>query len=229
MTKLSFPLSVRCVVIDLDGTLLDTVEDLAIAINLLFDQLGRPPLDVSLVRTFVGKGIAHLVRRALASSYRAEPDAALLERALPLYFQCYESVNGRHTTIYPGVMEGLSALHDAGFGLACITNKSERFALPLLEKMGMARYFSLVVGGDTLARKKPDPLPLTHSCRHFGIVPAQMLMIGDSINDAAAARAAGCPVFCVPYGYNEGANVRTLDVDAIVETLFEATKLIVKS
>ncbi len=215
--------------IDLDGTLLDTVTDLALAVNLLFERLGRRALDASLVRTFVGKGIPHLVRRALASSYGAEPDAVLFERALPLYFDCYEKINGKHTTLYPGVIDGLDALRRAGFPLACVTNKSERFTLPLLGQMGIGHYFSIVVAGDTLPKKKPDPLPLTHVCGHFGIAPREMLMIGDSVNDAAAARAAGCPVFCVPYGYNEGSDVRELDVDAIVETLFEASKLITKS
>ncbi len=229
MPKHNFPLAVKAVTIDLDGTLLDTVADLAVAINLLLGQLGRAPLDAALIRTFVGKGIAHLVARALDSAYEGTVPAGLLERALPLYYGCYEGVNGRHTTVYPGVLEGLDALRAGGFPLACVTNKSERFTRPLLEYMGIASYFSAVVAGDTLPKKKPDPLPLTHVCGYFGIAPAQMLMIGDSINDAAAARSAGCPVFCVSYGYNEGADVRELDVDAIVETLFEATKLITKS
>ena len=111
----------------------------------------------------------------------------------------------------------------------CVTNKSTRFTLPLLKQMQLADYFSLVVCGDTLPKKKPDPQPLTHACAQLGIAPHEMLMIGDSLNDTMAARAAGCPVFCVPYGYNEGHDVRELDVDAIVETLFEASKLITKS
>lgn len=229
MPKSKFPLPVKAVTIDLDGTLLDTVKDLAVAVNLMLLQLGRPPLDEALVRTFVGKGIPNLVRRALAGALSGEPDPALLERALPLYLDCYQSVNGKYTTLYPGVPEGLRALESAGFPLACVTNKSERFTAPLLAQMRIDHYFSLVVAGDTLPQKKPDPLPLTHTCRHFGITPAQMLMIGDSLNDAQAARAAGCPVVCVTYGYNEGADVRKLDVDAIVATLFEAAKLITKS
>ena len=227
----NFPLPVKAVMIDLDGTMLDTVTDLAIAVNLMLDKLGRPPLDEERVRTFVGKGVPNLVRRALAGtlSGEPEPDAALYERALPLYLDCYAGVNGKYTTLYPGVLEGLAALARAGFPLACVTNKSERFTLPLLAQMRLAHYFSIVISGDTLPQKKPDPLPLTHTCRHFGIAPAQMLMIGDSLNDAQAARAAGCPVFCVTYGYNEGTDVRELDVDAIVGSLLEATRLITKS
>ena len=229
MPKHTFPLPVKTVMIDLDGTLLDTVTDLAVAVNLMLAKLGRAPLDQARVRTFVGKGITHLVERSLAGALSGEPDRALFELALPLYLDCYESVNGRHATIYPGVRAGLDALKNAGFPLACVTNKSERFTLPLLAQMRLADYFSIVIAGDTLPRKKPDPLPLTHTCGHFGIAPREMLMIGDSLNDAQAARAAGCPVFCVPYGYNEGADVRELDVDAIVETLSEAVKLITKS
>ena len=229
MRKNNFPLPVKAVMIDLDGTLLDTVKDLAIAVNLMLDKLSRAPLDEALVRTFVGKGIPNLVKRSLVGALAGEPDAALFERALPLYLDCYESVNGKYTTLYPGVREGLAALKSAGFPLACVTNKAGRFTLPLLRQMRIDAYFSIVIAGDTLPQKKPDPLPLTHACRHFGIAPREMLMIGDSLNDAIAARAAGCPMFCVPYGYNEGADVRELDVDAIVETLFEATKLITKS
>ena len=225
----NFPLPVKAVMIDLDGTLLDTAKDLAVAVNLMLKQLGRQPLDETLVRTFVGKGIPNLVKRALAGALSGEPDAALLERALPLYLDCYAGVNGKYTTLYPGVQEGLEALERAGFPLACVTNKTGRFALPLLRQMRIDAYFEIVIAGDTLPQKKPDPLPLTHTCRHFGIAPAQMLMIGDSLNDAQAARAAGCPVFCVTYGYNEGIDVRELDVDAIVGSLLETTRLITKS
>ena len=229
MPRNNFPLSVKAVMIDLDGTLLDTVKDLAIAVNLMLEQVGRPPLDETLVRAFVGKGIPNLVKRALAGSLNGEPDPVLFERALPLYLDCYAGVNGKYTTLYPGVRDGLEELERAGFPLACVTNKSGRFTLPLLAQMRIDHYFSIVIAGDTLPQKKPDPLPLTHTCRHFGIAPAQMLMIGDSLNDAQAARAAGCPVFCVTYGYNEGADVRELDVDAIVGSLLEATRLITKS
>ena len=192
-------------------------------------KLGRNPLGEALVRNFVGKGIPNLVQRSLAGNMQSEVDAALFERALPVYLDCYESVNGQHTLLYPGVRDGLDAFRKAGFPLVCVTNKSARFTLPLLRQMQLADYFVLVVSGDTLPKKKPDPLPLTHACKELGIAPRDMLMIGDSLNDTIAARAAGCPVFCVPYGYNEGHDVRQLDVDAIVETLVEAATLITKS
>jgi phosphoglycolate phosphatase len=229
MQKIDFPLAVKAVMIDLDGTMLDTVADLAVAVNLMLTRLGRKPLDEALVRNFVGKGIPNLVQRALVGKMEGEVDPDLFARALPVYLDCYESVNGKHTVLYPGVLDGLEALKRAGFPLACVTNKSERFTLPLLRQMKLADYFAVVVSGDTLPKKKPDPLPLTHACRELKIAPGEMLMIGDSLNDTLAARAAGCPVFCVPYGYNEGHDVRELDVDAIVETLFAATTLITKS
>lgn len=229
MQKNKFPLAVKAVMIDLDGTMLDTVADLAVAVNLMLAKIGRPPLDENLVRQFVGKGIPNLVHRSLSGSMDGEADPALHAQALPVYMDCYESVNGRHTTIYPGVQEGLDALKGAGFPLACVTNKSERFTLPLLEQMKLAHYFQVVVCGDTLPKKKPDPMPLTHACKELGIAPRDMLMIGDSLNDTIAARAAGCPVFCVPYGYNEGHDVRDLDVDAIVDSLLQAATLLTRA
>ena len=229
LEKNKFPLPVKAVMIDLDGTMLDTVADLAAAVNLMLTRLERSPLDETLVRNFVGKGIPNLVQRALAGKMEGEVDPGLFARALPVYLDCYESVNGKRTVLYPGVLDGLDALKRAGFPLVCVTNKSERFTLPLLKQMRLADYFALVVAGDTLPEKKPDPMPLTHACAELGIAPREMLMIGDSLNDTIAARAAGCPVFCVPYGYNEGHDVRALDVDAIVETLLQASTLITKS
>lgn len=223
-----FPLRIKAVMIDLDGTLLDTIPDLAAATNLMLEALGHAPLPLETVRTYVGKGISQLVERALARDIDGHADAAAMARALPVFERFYTEVNGRHTTIYPGVREGLEQLRAGGFPLACVTNKSGAFTLPLLECMGLAPFFAQTISGDTLARKKPDPLQLLHACAQFGVVPAQMLMIGDSVNDVRAARAAGCPVFCVSYGYNEGHAVQTLEVDAIVSALTECILLIKK-
>ena len=226
---LSFPLPVKGVTIDLDGTLLDTIPDLAAAANLMLAELGRAALDVEVIRTFVGKGIPRLVERTLAGHIGGTADPELMAQALPIYERHYVEVNGRHTTVYPGVNEGLDELKSRGLPLACVTNKSGRFTLPLLEKIGLAPYFKTIVSGDTLARKKPDPDPLLHACDALEIAPRDMLMIGDSINDTQAARAAGCPVFCVTYGYNEGHDVRDLDTDALIDSLVEAAGLIEKA
>jgi phosphoglycolate phosphatase len=224
--KTPFPLRVKAVMIDLDGTLVDSIPDLAAAANGMLRELGYRELDVEVIRTFVGKGIPNLVARALTGSLDGQVPRELLERAMPVYERWYTEVNGRHSTIYPGVMEGLDALRAARFPLACVTNKSGRFTVPLLEYLGLAPYFTQIVAGDTLPQKKPDPAPLLHACREFDVAPRDMLFIGDSLNDSQAARAAGCPIFCVPYGYNEGRDVRELDVDAIVDSLAEAAKLV---
>ena len=223
---LRFPLRVSAVTIDLDGTLADTIPDLAAGANAMLAELGRPGLGLERIRTFVGKGIPKLVERTLTESFG---DAALMDRALAAFERCYAECNGRHSALYPGVSEGLEALRKMGVPLACVTNKSGRFTVPLLEQLGLARYFEQVIAGDTLAQKKPDPAQLLHACRGFGVAPGEMLVIGDSVNDAEAARAAGCPIFCVTYGYNEGRDVRELDVDAIVASLVEATRLIEKN
>jgi phosphoglycolate phosphatase len=224
-----FPLRVKAVMIDLDGTLADTIPDLAEAANMMLRELGRPGLEQELIRTFVGKGIPKLVERALAGNLEGSAPAGLLARALPIYERCYAEVNGKYAVIFPGVNEGLRTLRAMQMPLACVTNKAERFTLALLEHLRLDHCFEQVIAGDTLPQKKPDPQPLLHACRGFGIAPGDMLMIGDSANDVEAARAAGCPVFCVTYGYNEGRDVRELDVDAIVTSLIEATRLIQKA
>jgi phosphoglycolate phosphatase len=224
-----FPLRVSAVMIDLDGTLADTIPDLAAGANRMLTELGRPVLSVERIRTFVGKGIPKLVERTLAESFGPSAAGELMARALPVFERHYAEANGQHSRLYPGVSDALRTLREMELPLACVTNKSGRFTTPLLEQLGLARYFEQVVAGDTLPKKKPDPAQLLHACGGFGVAPGDMLMIGDSVNDAQAARAAGCPVFCVTYGYNEGQDVRELDVDAIVESLTEATHLIQRS
>lgn len=213
---------VRAVLIDLDGTLLDTVPDLADAANAMLAELGRLTLPVDTIRDFVGKGIPNLVGRCLGyPGESAAPDAVA---ALALFKRHYTVVNGRKTRIYPGVLEGLRAMRAAGLKTACVTNKAAAFTEQLLAATGLAALLDLTVSGDTLAEKKPHPLPFLHICERFGIAPAEALVVGDSRNDVAGARAAGCPVFCVPYGYSEGEDVRDLGADAIVANLEEAVR-----
>jgi phosphoglycolate phosphatase len=225
-----FPLHVKAVAIDLDGTLLDTISDLAHAANLMRVELGMSELSEDLIKSFVGKGMLNLVRRTLAgggdTSHISEAE---LQHALSIYERHYASVLTRETSHYPGVLEGLRMMHDAGFSLACITNKAEKFTLPLLKQMNLAHFFEITVSGDTTAKRKPDPMPLLHAAEFFKIKPSEMLLIGDSVNDFEAARAAGCPIFLVPYGYNEGRDARDLPADAIVEGLDEAAKLLLNS
>ena len=222
---------IAAVMIDLDGTLLDTVPDLAAAAERMLAALELPLRTQEEIRSFIGKGIPNLVQRCLearAGGARADvlQDEALQAKALALYQDFYFAESGRRTAIYPGVIEGLERFRALGLRLACVTNKAARFTVPLLEHMGLAPYFELVVSGDTLARKKPDPLQLVHICAEFELAPVQVLVIGDSVNDALAARAAGCPVWCVSYGYSEGGDVRDLDCDAIVGSLSEAANIL---
>ncbi|TRZ63761.1 MAG: phosphoglycolate phosphatase [Rhodocyclaceae bacterium] len=221
-------LGVKAVMIDLDGTLLDTALDIGVAANAMLLELGRPECAVSQIRTYIGRGIPNLVKRCLAGCLDAADDPnPPPEAALASFRQHYAATNGRHATIYPGVEDGLRRLQEQGLRLACITNKATDFTLPLLAGSGLAHWFELVVCGDTLTRSKPDPLQLTHICQKFGIARHQALLIGDSLNDVRAARAAGCPVFCVPYGYNEGRDVRDLDCDAIVASIDDAASRVV--
>lgn len=216
----------RAVLIDLDGTLLDTALDLAAASNRMLADLGLPAREPQLIATFIGKGIPMLVRRALAGSIEGSADETLYARALPLFEHYYAEESGRRAKPYPGAREGVERLRRLGLRLACVTNKTERFTCELLERTGFAASFDLAVCGDTVARKKPDPMPLLFACQRFEVSPAEALFIGDSLNDVAAARAAGCSVWCVPYGYNEGLPVEGLDCDRVVATLAEAADLV---
>ncbi|MBI4754271.1 MAG: phosphoglycolate phosphatase [Betaproteobacteria bacterium] len=220
-----FPLRVGSVTLDLDGTLLDTVPDLAEAANAMLRELGRPQRSEDEIRRFVGRGIPNLVKRCLSGD--AEPSAALLEQANAAFRRHYAVSNGRRTRAYPGVMEGLERMRAMGLKLGCVTNKAAAFTEPLLAVCGLADYLQVVVSGDSLPEKKPHPLPLLFACERMGVHPSQNLHIGDSRHDVSAARAAGCPVFCVPYGYNEGEDVREVDCDAIVSNLMDAALRIV--
>lgn len=215
----------EAVLLDLDGTLLDTIADLSHATNAMRNDLGLPPLSLDTVASYVGKGSRNLVIRALSdNSAQTLPDENQTDEALALYLDHYRTLNGQHTQIFPGVMEGLRAFRKAGMKMAIVTNKPEEFTHILLIKMGLAHFFDAVVCGDTCARKKPDPMPFLHACEQLGVAPTDALAIGDSINDAQAARAAGITVLAVPYGYNENQDVRTLDVDDIVSSIEEAAR-----
>ena len=226
---MNFPLPIKAVVIDLDGTLIDTAPDLAYAAELMMAELGLPCPSQDTVTSYIGNGVSRLVKRVLTGEMDAEPDAALFERALASYNKHYRANVSLHSRLFPGVVEGLQALKAMGLRVACITNKAEAFTHPLLKDTGLFDYFELILSGDSLPKRKPDPLPLLHACKVFGIQPTELLLIGDSINDTQAARAAGSAVFCVPYGYNRGRPVAELDSDAVVPSLAVAATMVVKA
>jgi phosphoglycolate phosphatase len=217
---------IRAAIVDLDGTMLDTAPDFLVAVNRMRSELGLASVDIEVITGFVGKGTEHLVKSLLELDHAPAEVEAHLERALQAYLRHYREINGIHASVYPGVAEGLVSMRSQGLRLACVTNKPVDFALPLLEKAGLRHHFELVYGGDSLPRKKPDPLPLLTVCAEFGLEPQQVVAIGDSSNDAQAARAAGCRVLNVPYGYNHGQPIQDVDSDGIVATLLEAALLI---
>jgi phosphoglycolate phosphatase len=219
------PVSVKAIVIDLDGTLLHTAPELSEAANRMLRDMNYAPVSQELLASYIGNGISWLVKRALTGDMHATPDAALYEHALPIFEKHYTELL-LQSRVFDGVMEGLEGMKKAGFKLGCITNKVERYTLPLLKGIDLAKYFEIVLAGDTLPEKKPHPMPLLHTAKFFSIPIEQLLLIGDSLNDTIAARAAGCPVFCVPYGYNHGEPVETLDLDAVIPNLAAALPLL---
>ncbi|HEX5364361.1 MAG TPA: phosphoglycolate phosphatase [Gallionella sp.] len=219
------PLNVQAIVIDLDGTLLHTAPELSEAANRMLREMDYAPVSQELLASYIGNGISWLVKRALTGDMHATPDAALYDHALPIFEKHYTDLL-LQSRVFDGVIEGLEAMKAAGYRLGCITNKVERYTTPLLEGIGLAKYFEIVLAGDTLPEKKPHPMPLLHAAKFFGVPIEQLLLIGDSLNDAIAARAAGCPIFCVPYGYNHGEPVETLDLDAVIANLPAALPLI---
>lgn len=216
----------RLVVFDLDGTLVDSVPDLARAVDGMMTRLGLPPRGEARVRDWVGNGAPRLVRRALVGELDGEPDEALYEQAYPIFLELYAENVSAGSHLYPGVLDGLEHLRAVGVPLACVTNKPARFTESLLRDLGVRDAFGLVVSGDTLPRKKPDPLPLLHAARHFDTAPADALFVGDSRNDVQAARAAGFPVICVSYGYNHGEDIRGAGPDAVIDSIAELADLL---
>ena len=217
---------VRAAIIDLDGTMLDTIPDFHVAINSMRAELGLAPITQQQIALMVGKGSENLIRAVLALDWDAPRVEAAFEAAMQSYQRNYLAINGNHSTLFPEVLQGLSEMKANGLRLACVTNKPISFTTPLLKLKGLAQFFDVVYGGDSLPRKKPDPLPLQTVCADFGLRAAQVVAIGDSSNDAQAARAAGCPVLTVPYGYNHGESIHDTDSDGIVATLLEAARLI---
>ena len=224
---------IQAVIVDLDGTMVDTLGDFEVALNRMLAELQLPPIDRALVERTVGKGSEHLIRSVLAHQLqRLDPSTegstcpavqpeARYEQAWRSYQAHYRAINGRFSEVYDGVREGLQALREAGLPLACLTNKPRAFATDLLQAKGLSGYFACVFGGDSFERKKPDPLPLLKTCEALGTAPARTLMVGDSENDGLAARAAGCPVALVTYGYNHGEPIERAPHDRLIASLAE--------
>ena len=221
-----FTAAIRAAIIDLDGTMLDTMPDFHVALNGMRADLGLGPIAQKTITPMVGKGSEHLIRSVLALDADAATVDARFDAAMASYQRHYLAINGQHSVLFDGVIAGLEAMRANGLRLACVTNKPIAFTTPLLAAKGLAGYFDVVYGGDSLAQKKPHPLPLVTVCHDFDLAPSSVVAIGDSSNDAQAARAAGCPVLTVPYGYNHGRPVQEIDSDGIVDSLLSAAELI---
>jgi len=214
------------VLIDVDGTLVDSVPDLAYCVDEMMAVLGRPPYGEAAVRNWVGNGVERLVRRALIGQLDGEPDEADFEQAYPIFLDLYADNTSKRSVLYPGVREGIDYLRANGYPLGCVTNKVAQFTLPLLKDLGVFDAFSLVVSGDSLPEKKPHPMPLLHAAKHFGVEPHDVLMLGDSVSDVKAARAAGFGIICMSYGYNHGQDIREANPDAVIDSMVELEGLI---
>ena len=214
------------VLFDLDGTLVDTVPDLAYSVDMMLQELGMPTSGEEKVRRWVGNGIERLVMRALTDSIDDQPERELYEKAFPIFLNLYTENACQRSRFYEGVEEGLSYLKENNYKLGCVTNKRGQFTDPLLKKLGIYDDFGIVISGDLLPQKKPNPMPLLHAADYFSVSPDVSLMIGDSKNDVGAARAAGFQVLCVSYGYNLGEDIRDSKPDAVVDSFAEIPRLL---
>ena len=211
----------QMILIDVDGTLVDSVPDLAYCVDEMMKQLDMPVHGVDKVRNWVGNGVDRLVQRALIGQLDGDPEEALFEKARPIFLELYADNVSKRSILYDGVREGLDYLNASGYQLGCVTNKAAQFTIPLLNDLGVHDDFDIVICGDTLPKKKPDPLPLLHAAEHFNVTPENSLMIGDSISDVKAARAAGFQIVCMSYGYNHGEDIRNYDPDLVIDSMAE--------
>lgn len=216
----------KLILFDLDGTLVDSVPDLAYSIDTMLERLGMPPHGVEKVKRWVGKGAERLVRHALTGGADEEPDEPLFQKAFAIFSDLYAQNTCCQSRLYPGVREGIDYLLQSGYALGCITNKRQRFTQPLLRSLGLLSGFSVVVSGDSLAEKKPSPEPLLYATQNLGVSAEDSLMVGDSINDVLAARAAGMPVIGVRYGYNYGEDIAEARPDYVLDSLAELKGLL---
>jgi phosphoglycolate phosphatase len=190
-----------------------------VAVNATLAELDRPPYPIDTIRDWVGNGADRLLERALSGHFDGRIPPEELAAIRPRFLHHYERYLCVDSTLYPGVAEGLETLRRIGLRMACVTNKPSRFIGPLLERLNIADCFGAMIGGDDAPRKKPDPAPLRLAAERLDVRMTHCLMVGDSVNDIEAARAAGCPVVAVPYGYNHGQDIREAHPDAVIDSL----------
>ncbi len=211
----------KLIMIDVDGTLVDSVPDLAYCVDELMVLMGREKWGEAKVRHWVGNGVPKLVERSLTGELEGTVDKSDFDKAYPIFLELYAENTSERSSLYDGVREGLDYMKSEGYTLGCVTNKAEQFTLPILRDLGIFNDFGIVISGDTLEKKKPDPLPLLHAAKHFGIDPKDSLMLGDSISDVKASRAAGFEIICMSYGYNHGDDIRDANPDLVIDSMAE--------
>jgi phosphoglycolate phosphatase len=216
------------IMIDVDGTLVDSVPDLSWCLDETLKLVGLPPRGEASARNWVGNGVIRIVERGIANDLNAPHDEAIFEKAMPIFRDLYSKNTSKRSKLYPGVREGIDYLKTTDIKLGCITNKDEQFTHPILKDLGLWDDFEIVISGDTLEKKKPDPLPLLHGAKELGADPQKSLMLGDSTSDVTAARAAGFDIICMSYGYNHGEDIRDSNPDAVIDSMAELKDLIKK-
>ncbi len=214
------------VLIDLDGTLVDSVPDLAFCVDEMMNRMGLAERGEAAVRQWVGNGVERLVKRALLNRLEGEPDHARYEKALAIFRELYGKNACQRSRLYDGVQQGLNYMRQAGYRLGCVTNKAGEFTSPILSGLDIAKYFEVVISGDDTPRKKPDPLPLLTAAEKMAVRPEACLMIGDSQSDVKAARAAGFGIICMSYGYNHGQDIRSFAPDAVIDSFVELESIL---
>ena len=212
------------IMIDVDGTLVDSVPDLAYCVDEMMVELGMEKRGEDKVRHWVGNGVSKLVERAITGELEGQLDKELFKKAYPIFLNYYAKNTTKRTYLYEGVREGLDYLSLQGYYLGCVTNKTTQFTHPLLKELGIIDYFKIVISGDTLTKKKPDPMPLLYGAEYFGVRPEECLMIGDSVSDVKASRSAGFDIICMSYGYNHGNNIADEKPDLVIDSMTELVK-----
>ena len=214
------------VLIDVDGTLVDSVPDLAFCVDEMMKQLDMPIRGDKRVRHWVGNGVERLVKRALVNQLDGEPNETLYAKALPIFQELYSENTSKRSCLYDGVSEALDYLKTTGVKIGCVTNKASQFTLPILRDLGISDYFETVLCGDMVERKKPDPMPLLMVASELGVEPSASLMLGDSMSDVNAARAAGFDIICMSYGYNHGEDIRDYNPDAVIDSMAQVKDIV---
>ena len=211
----------KLIMIDVDGTMVDSVPDLTYCVDEMMIKIGKNPCGEQKVRQWVGNGVPKLVERAITGKLEATPNLDDYDKAYAFFLELYADNNSKKSRLYNGVKETLDYMQNRGYILGCVTNKDEQFTLPLLKALGIFEYFAIVIAGDTLAKRKPDPLPLLYVAEHFNIKPEDCLMLGDSVSDVKASRAAGFDIICMSYGYNHGNDIADENPDLVIDSMRE--------